>query len=198
MIKQIKNNLLETKELIMMFRERNNETYFKHLNYIHFIGLRSLEYIQENGITFNKNLNYIRNFGDGVYVIEKGDKVALANLIMGYLILNYAKEEEILMCEGEYYGEYYMTENREILIKKDSIRPTSIKKINFKKFIKENKKILRLTDRIKIHKEFAKVKLENTLNNKQLELEENLDKAQIEKDKAKEELKNIIRKQRER
>lgn len=198
MIKQIKNNLLETKELIMMFRERNNESYFGHLKYIHFANLSSLDYIRNNGITLDKNLSYIRNFGDGVYVLEKGDKVALANLIRNYLVLNYLKEEEILMCEGEYYGEYYMAENREILIKKDSIRPTYIKKINFKKFIKENKKILSLTDRIKIHKEFAKVKLENTLNNKQLELEENLDKVQIEKDKAKEELKNIIRKHRER
>lgn len=198
MIEQIKNNFLKTKELIMSFRERNNESHFGHLNYIHFTYLGNLEFIQKNGITFNKNLSYIRNFGDGIYVIEKGDNDALANLIMGYLILNYAREEEILMCAGEYYGEYYMAVNREILIKKDSIRPTYIKKINLKRFIKENKKILSLTDRIKIHKEFAKVKLENALNNKQLELEENLNKEQIERNKAREELKNIIRKQRER
>ncbi|EGT3607970.1 hypothetical protein FKF97_16490 [Clostridium perfringens] len=117
--------------------------YNKILKWIHFAPATSYKYILENGITINKSKEYTRKTGNGIYVIEQEDDKSLSELIINHILPYMTDKKEMLICKGEYDGEYFKSIDGEIVITQHyAIFPLTIKKVNVEDFLLENKNLI--------------------------------------------------------
>lgn len=60
--------------------------------------------INENGLIYDENNDWINDLGRGIYVIEEDNEEALDNL---YSYVENHEEEELLLVKGTFTGTYY-------------------------------------------------------------------------------------------
>lgn len=91
--------LAEKHDIDFISVERNNS-----INYYHVTDIDNYESINEKGLLYNQNNEWVGDLGKGIYAVEQGNHIAIDNL-QSY-VAELVGGDDILIVEGVYTGIY--------------------------------------------------------------------------------------------